>query len=168
MRDPKKYARPLQPIAALFTRSPRMRLLAQAQFAEEHTRMNPPRPVFAGVPSPILWAGLPFVMVFGVSGLIAAINWDYESKLLVPDNTASEWTGVHMGIILFAMAIGMTLLASAVLLVVRLFVSGGRAPWIMFATLTAVAILFIFPALFLVILGPASITMIQQMRAAPR
>jgi hypothetical protein len=116
----------------------------------------------------LVWEGLPLIMLVGVFGFIAAINWDYEAKLLTADPTGSKWTEIYLGPILLGIAVVLTLLASAILLTVRLVAPQVTSSAWLLAPLTIVAILFIFPSLFIVILGPASITMIEQMRASPR
>jgi predicted anti-sigma-YlaC factor YlaD len=116
----------------------------------------------------LLWEGLPFLMLFGVFGLIAAVNWDYESKLVTPDPGASEWSGVYLGPILLAIAVAEAVAASVILLVVRLLWPAVTSSQLLVIPLTLVAILLIFPALFTVVLGPAAITMVEQMRVVPR
>ena len=123
----------------------------------------------------LLWEGLPFLMLFFVFGLISAINWDYEGKLITPrimDDSASNWTDVHLGLILLAFATVLAFVASFLLFIVRIVTRVARLNlskgWFMFASLILISILFIFPGLFIVILGPAAITMIEQTRVAPR
>jgi hypothetical protein len=107
-------------------------------------------------------------MLFGVFGFIGAINWAYESKLLTPRQGVTEWSEVYLGPIMLACAVGETLFGCLVLLVVRLiWPKVTRGPWMLLPVML-VAILFIFPSLFIVVLGPAAITMVEQMRAAPR
>jgi hypothetical protein len=107
-------------------------------------------------------------MFLGVFGLIGAVNWGYESKLLTPDPSGPGWNEVHLGQILLAIAAAQAGIGSAILLAIRLLVPNvTSAPW-MLIPLTLVAIFLIFPSLFLVVLGPAAVTMVEQTRAAPR
>jgi hypothetical protein len=117
----------------------------------------------------LLWEGIPFLLLLFVFGFIATINWDYESKLISLDNSSSDWVGVHMGPILLATAAGQVLIASFLLFLVRVIFRPKRnIDWVMVFPLVLIAVLFIFPSLFIVILGPASITMMEQMRVAPK
>ena len=129
-------------------------------------------PVMKGWKSYLVWEGLPFLILLSVFGFISVINWGYESKLITLDNTASEWTGVHMGPLLLGMAIFNGCIASVLLFVVRIIIrftyptlSSG---WFMFVPLVLISILFIFPSLFIIILGPAAITMQEQMSTTPK
>ena len=116
----------------------------------------------------LFWEGIPLLMFFGVFGFIAAINWGYESKLITPDPSVSDWKEAHLGQVMLAIAAGQVALASLILLAVRLiWPSVTSGAWLL-VPLTLVAILLVFPSLFIVVLGPASITMVQQMRVAPR
>jgi hypothetical protein len=125
-----------------------------------------------GGKSYLLWEGIPFLLPLFVFGFISALNWDYESKLISPDNGSSDWTGVHMGLIFLAMTMVFALIASVLLFLVRVIAVRIASPNLSmtftFVSLIAISILFIFPSLFMVILGPSNITMMEQMRAAPR
>jgi hypothetical protein len=120
----------------------------------------------------LLWEGIPFLLPLFVFGSISAVNWDFESKLITPDNSAPDWTGVHMGQIFLAMATGMALAASILLFVVRIIAIRIANPNISmaftFVSLIVITIFLIFPGLFMIILGPAAITMTDQMRVAPK
>jgi hypothetical protein len=125
-------------------------------------------PVMKGWKSYLLWEGIPFLMLLGVAGFISALNWGYESKLITPDNGASDWYNAHLGLILLAIAMGQALVASFILFIVRITRPKSNSGWYMFVSLTVVAIFLIFPSLFIIIFGPAAITMTEQMRPAPR
>ena len=125
-------------------------------------------PEMKGWKSYLLWEGLPFLMTFSVFGFISAISWGYESKLVTPDPGAPGWTSVYKGPIMLAIATGQVVTASFILFIVRITHPRSGSGWYMFISLTIVAIFLIFPSLFIVILGPAGITMIEQMRDAPR
>ena len=125
-----------------------------------------------GWKSYLLWEGIPFLILLFMFGFISVINWDYESKLITLDNSASEWTGVHMGPLLLGIAMIHVCIASVLLFVVRIIIrityptlSSG---WFMFVPLVLISIFFIFPSLFIIILGPAAITMQEQMRTMPK
>ena len=113
------------------------------------------------------WALYPFVFLWFIFGLIAAVNWGYESKLVYVDNNVSDWTKAHQGPILLAMAMGMALVASFLLFLVRLCWPKSHPNWFL-VPLTFITILLIFPGLFIVILGPAAITMIQMTDSASK
>jgi len=129
-------------------------------------------PAMKGWKSYLLWEGIPFLILLFMFGFISVINWDYESKLITLDNSASEWTGVHMGPLLLGIAMIHVCIASVLLFVVRIIIrityptlSSG---WFMFVPLVLISIFFIFPSLFIIILGPAAITMQEQMRTMPK
>jgi hypothetical protein len=115
----------------------------------------------------LLWASYPFLLLLFVFGFIAAINWDYESKLISLDNNASDWSSAHQGPLLLASAMGLVLTASLLLFLVRLFWPKLHPNWFL-VPLTLITIFLIFPGLFIVILGPAGITMIEQTRSASK
>ncbi len=121
-----------------------------------------------GWKSYLLWEGIPFLLLLFIFGFISAANWDYESKLITLDGSGADWSSVHLGPIMLAIALGLALLASFILFIVRLTRPKSYGGWYMFISLTLVAIFLIFPSLVIVLLGPASITMAEQMRAAPR
>jgi len=125
-----------------------------------------------GWKSYLLWEGLPFLMLLFIFGFISAENWEYESKLITPDTGAPDWTDVHLGLLLLALALGMALIASVLLFVVRIIAARISRPDLSmgfrFAALIVVTVLLIFPGLFIVILGPAATTMMEQTRVAPR
>jgi hypothetical protein len=121
-----------------------------------------------GWKSYLLWEGLPFLMLLFIFGCISAVNWAYESKLITLDNGASDWAGVHMGPIFLAMAAGFAVAASLILFIVRVTRPKSGGGWYMFISLTLIAIFLIFPAIFIIILGPACIEMIEQARGGFR
>ena len=116
----------------------------------------------------LLWEGIPFLLLLFSFGLISAINWDYEGKLITSDNGTSNWTGVHMGLILLAVAMSQAIMASFILFIVRITRPKSGSGSYMFVSLTIIAIFLIFPSLFIIILGPAAITMMEQTRALPK
>ena len=113
----------------------------------------------------LLWEGLPFLLPLFAIGFIGAINWDYERKLILPDDDAATWTDVHLSLILLSIAAVQAAAGSLILFLVRVFWSRPLADWFSVLVLVLVAIFLIFPSLFIVILGPAAITMKEQMRA---
>ena len=115
----------------------------------------------------IFWEGLPLLMFVGIFGSLSIINWAYESKLLTPDHTATDWVSIYLGPILLAIATGMTVMASVILLVVRLLVPGAISSRWKLLPLLLVTVLLIFPSLFIIVLSPADITMVEQMRKVP-
>ena len=115
----------------------------------------------------LLWEGLPFLMLFGVFGILSIINWSYESKLVERQNYGSTWSVVYMGPIMMAGALGMTVAASIVLFIVRLTRPQSSGQWYMFVSLTITAIFLIFPSLSIIIMGPATISIIESMAQVP-
>ena len=111
--------------------------------------------------SSLLWASYPFLILLSVFGLIATVNWDYESKLIFLNNSSSEWHVMHLGPILLAYAMGEALIASLLLFLVHFFWPKSYTTWFM-VPLALITIFLIFPGLFIVILGPAAITMMEQ------
>ena len=125
-------------------------------------------PEMKGWRSYVLWEGLPFLILLFLFGSISVLNWAYESKLVTPDAQAASWVDIHLGALLLAVAVGQASFAAFILYIVRLTLPKFRGSWYMFISLTVVSIFLIFPAAFIVILGPAAITMKQQMRAESR
>jgi hypothetical protein len=115
----------------------------------------------------LLWAAYPLLLLLFVFGLISVINWDYESKLLFLDKGASDWSGMHMGPILLAAAMGLALIAGFLLGIIWAFWPEDRGNWFL-VPLSVVTILLVFPGLFIVMLGPAAITMLEQTRSLSR
>jgi hypothetical protein len=119
----------------------------------------------------LFWEGLPFLMFVGVFGFIAVINWTYESKLFTSSSVvsdASNWNEGHLGQIMLTIAVGQIVLASGILFVVRLCTPSVTSSRWMLLPLTLVAVLLVFPSLFIVVLGPSAITMVEQERESPR
>ena len=117
--------------------------------------------------SAILWALYPVLLLLFVFGFISAVNWGYESKLISLEPDATDWDSVHLGPLLLAIAMGQALIASFLLFLIRLCWPKSRLTWFL-VPLTFITILLVFPGLFIVILGPASITMIEQMRSVSK
>ncbi len=107
------------------------------------------------------WAGYPLAISLLVFGLIATVNWGYESKFFDTRSDATDWTSQHTGLMMLIMAIVMASIASLILLVAAVFWPKSRTGWFL-VPVTIVTILFVLPSLFLIILGPAAITMIEQ------
>jgi hypothetical protein len=121
-------------------------------------------PELKGWKSYLLWEGLPFLVILSMFGILLAINWDYESKLITPDSGASDPVEAHLGLILLGIAMSQALIASVLLFIVRITRHKSKAGWYMFISLVLVFIFLVFPALFIVILAPAAITMEEQMK----
>jgi hypothetical protein len=120
-----------------------------------------------GWKSYLLWEGLPFLMLFGLFGLVSAVNWDYERKLITPFAGSPDWIEVYMGPIMLAAALVEASVASVILFIVRISRPKKSGPWSMFVSLTITAIFLIFPSLFIVILGPAMISIVESMQQVP-
>jgi hypothetical protein len=121
-------------------------------------------PEMKGWKSYVFWEGLPFLTLVFLFGFISVINWQYESKLFTRDVQGADWTDSNLGLILLATAVGQALFAALILFIVRITRPKTGGGWYMFIALILVAIFLIFPGAFIVILGPAAITMKQQMR----
>jgi len=115
----------------------------------------------------LLWAAYPLAICVVVFGLIATVNWGYESKFFDIRSNVTDWAGQHTGLIMLTMAIVMASVASLILLVAALFWPKSRTGWFM-VPVTIATVLFVFPSLFVIILGPAAITMIEQTNSASK
>ena len=124
--------------------------------------------VMKGWKSFLLWEGLPFLLPMFIFGLISVFNLNYESKLITLDKSAADWIGVHMGLIFLAFVTGGAAAASFILFIVRITQPKSNSGWYRLFSLILVSIFLIFPALFIIILGPAGITMMEQMREMPK
>jgi hypothetical protein len=120
-----------------------------------------------GWKSYVLWEGLPFLILIFLFALISTFNWGYESQLVFPVR-GPGWVEIHLGLIMLSIAALQATLAAVILFVVRLTRPKSGGQWYMFIALTLVAIFLIFPAAFIVVLGPAAITMKQQMNTDSR
>jgi hypothetical protein len=116
----------------------------------------------------LLWEGLPLSQLVFVFTVISIINWEYQRKFFEPVEGAPDWMSVHFGWVLLALALGMAGLASVILLVIRVLSPGIISSSMMLIPLTLVQILLVFPSLFLVVLGPAYITMSEQIHSAQK
>lgn len=114
----------------------------------------------------LLWAAYPLGIPALIFGFIAAVNWGYESKLLALRTDVSGWTEQYVGPILLVIAIIMALIGSLILLAMGAFWPKSRTGWFL-VPVTVVTILLVFPSLFIIILGPAGITMIEQTNSSP-
>jgi len=108
------------------------------------------------------WAVFPLLFLLFFFGVIAVINWDYESKLLIPQTHAADWVGTWLGPILLIGALVLALMAGILLFLVRLKQGDRSFQWTHLLPLTFITIVLIFPSLFIVILTPAAITLIEQ------
>jgi hypothetical protein len=118
--------------------------------------------------SDLPWIALPFLFQLILFGSISLLNWDYVKKFVLPDESASDWTDVHLGQILLTVAFGQACAASFILFMARLGRPKRNVGWYMTISLTLVSIFLIFPSVFIIVLGPAAITMKEQMRNPPR
>jgi hypothetical protein len=121
-----------------------------------------------GWPSHLLWTASPFILQIGVFGFLCAINWDYEKKMISTLGGASNWTEAHLGPILLMVAGAQACMASLTLLIARLCLPKKNEGSYMIVCLTLVAVFFMFPSMFIIVLGPAAITMKEQMTTVPR
>jgi hypothetical protein len=114
------------------------------------------------------WIALPFLIQLILFGSISILNWDYMKKLVLPDESAFDWMDVHLGQILLTIAFGLACAASFILFVARLCRPSRKVGWYMAISLILVSIFLVFPSVFIIVLGPAAITMKEQMRTMPR
>ncbi len=106
-------------------------------------------------------------MPMGLFAVVAAINWDYESKLLFLNKSSTDWVVVHIGPLMLGSCLGFSLFGSVVLLVVRLAGGIPKSDWARFIIVTLVALFCIFPSMFIVLLGPAQISVMESMQQVP-
>jgi hypothetical protein len=88
-------------------------------------------------------------------------------KLFSLDNGASDWSGIHLGPIMLAYAMGMSSIASLFLFLIRFFWPNSLQNWF-FLPVTFITLLLVFPSLFIVLLGPAEIQMKEYFRSEPK
>jgi uncharacterized membrane protein YdfJ with MMPL/SSD domain len=119
-----------------------------------------------GWKSYLLWEGIPLLMPLCAFILIFAVNRDYEIKLISPNRGVTDWSGIYMGPILLATASGFAIAGGLLLFAVRLSQSKPNTDLLMMIPLTFVTVFLTFPSLFIIIMGPAMITMMEQMRSA--
>jgi len=98
--------------------------------------MNPSTKGWRGY---LFWEGFPFLMLFGLFGLISITNWGYESKLFHLLRDGSTWMAIYAGPLMLACAIGMAFTAS----------------------------ILVLPSMFIIILGPAMISIMESMAQVP-
>ncbi len=148
--------------------------------------------IFAGVPSICLcigmafslrrlrpgwrsffgWEAVPLLLAVFVFALIAGINWDYESKLLVPLH-ANNFIDSMLGPILLVIGLASALLAGVFLFTMRLIApqlngpNGKRSLWIPVVSLGICVMLLLLFGTATIVLGPAAITMREQMGRVP-
>jgi hypothetical protein len=122
----------------------------------------------------LTWEAVPSLVSLFSFVLIGCINWDYEHKLLVSLTSARlSFSEANLGPILLLSALGMALIAGALLYVLRVLASrlfGPRRAWGYWIPTVAVILLvtvFTVASNAIVILGPAAITMSEQMRTVP-
>ena len=113
----------------------------------------------------LLWAVFPILLLFFFFGLLAVINWDYVDKLVTPRIDTLDWISAYLGPIMFASAIGLALIAGVLFFFVRVIVAKEGFGWAIWLPITLITIFFILPGVFIVILAPAAVTMIEQMNA---
>ena len=108
------------------------------------------------------WEGLPLLMVFLVHASIAISNWPYERRMFTTDPAVPGWIVAHLGLILTATSIGLALFAGYLLDQLR--ISESRPPYKSWSTLLGVSFILmflVFPSLFIVVLGPAAVQMLD-------
>ena len=112
---------------------------------------------------------MPFLLAFMSFGFIAVINWPYESKLLTPVD-GGTFTDSYMGPILLAISVFSTLIASFIFFVLRLVWTRAASAndtvfkWLAGVFFGVIALAFLFSSLSIIWLGPAGITMMEQMK----
>jgi len=108
----------------------------------------------------IFWSSLPLIFLAAWFILVAVLNWDYQVKFFEPvliGGHSDPW----LGPILLATAIGFGIVSCAfVFLALRQKVA---KKWVWFSLSILVSTLLFLMALALLLLGPAAITMKEQM-----
>ena len=105
----------------------------------------------------------PFALVTGAFLLIAAFNWEYAFKFFQPSGTGRE--GVYVGPVLFLIGLAFALASSGFLYLFR--ISWADRAWIGICGSALVCVACLLMALAFIILGPAAITMREQMDDVP-
>jgi hypothetical protein len=125
-----------------------------------------------GWESYLAWEAVPLLQFPFLFVLVASINWPYESKLLLPRN-AVGLNDIYLGPILLAFGLGFAVLAGFLLLLMRrllrrIFSPNGRwYLWLSAAVLGLGILLLTVEGASTVLLGPAAITMRDQMTTVP-
>jgi hypothetical protein len=73
---------------------------------------------------------------------------------------------LHMGLVMLSFALALALYASLILLLSRVFQPKPNPGWFMVTSLAIVGIFLILPSLFIIVLGPATIQMMENMRVS--
>jgi len=111
----------------------------------------------------LLWEAVPFVPLLSSLDFLVIYNWDYERRLFVPSFTVG-----YVGPILLLIAIVMTLTASGLLFLMRLF---WPAPdnrnrrlliWLLIVPKGLCVLALLLMMLFIVWIGPAAVVMLEQ------
>lgn len=121
-----------------------------------------------GWKSYVLWEGFPFLVLLATFGVLSAINWNYEKKLLTPMSGVSDRDIAYMGPELLVFAVADALFASVIHFIVRITGPKNGSRWYLLIVLTVTAIFLIFPSLFIIVLGPAGISTYERLSMPPR
>lgn len=120
----------------------------------------------------LFWEALPVLILLFIVIFLGAINWDYEKKMLIP-RASTDFVQAYLGPILLGIAAVSALFAGGLIFVVRLCTPDLARPdrrAILFLGTGPLWLLIAFIVLSmeaLVVLGPAAITMQEQMSQMP-
>ena len=112
---------------------------------------------------PSVLDGVPFALVTGLFLLIAAVNWDYAAKFFQLSGTDGEST--YLGPVLFLVGLAFALISCVFLFLFRISRADGAQVRMGGNALVCLACLVM--ALAFIVLGPAAMTMREQMDEVP-
>jgi hypothetical protein len=119
-------------------------------------------------PSP--WDGFPFALVTGLFLLLAILNWDYANKFFQPLPGHSD-DQYYLGPLLFLVAFLFAFASSVFLYLLRRVCSQTGGPsgwdWVQVIGNGALFVVCLLLALAFILMGPAAITMREQMATVP-
>jgi len=119
--------------------------------------------------SELFFYALPVWLPAGFFALISAINFDYERKFFEPA-TVNGLADALLGLKLLSVAAVASIASSVFLFVMRRNFQGRHSRsnavigWLYIILPGVVSFVLCLAAIFIVVLGPAAITMLQQMR----
>jgi hypothetical protein len=111
----------------------------------------------------LLWIFAPLIVLVGCFSLIAILNWEYELKFFHPAlirGTPNYWIGTKLLSVGIAFGLASSFFS---FLALRHLVMGGMYKSLKFVAATLVSVVCLLMGLAFVVLGPAAITMLEQM-----
>jgi hypothetical protein len=120
----------------------------------------------------ITWEAVPVLQLLFLFVLIASINWPYESKLLRL-RTSADPADAYLGPILLVCAFGSSLINGLLLFLMRQLlrrIYGSKGTWYSWSAAVILGLgicLITVESAAIVLLGPAAMTMRDQMKSVP-